>query len=109
MPDWKWLHGLLSMFPGRGSREDFVAVSKESRDNFDAVSAAQSELIQKLFDDLSGLRNTVREQDEQIRALRRDNQQLHQQHLNCEKSQQALIRRIDELESEVKQLRQKSE
>ncbi len=109
MPDWKWLQFVCSLWPGRNSRDEFVVMSKESRHNFGAVATTQQSLIQQLVEDLDGLRKTVKEQDEQLRELRRDNQQLHQQHMNCEKSQQALMKRIDELESEVEQLRQKSE
>jgi len=104
MPEWMWLRGVWSWipFPSR----------KDRRDDFDVVTDKSLELIQTLQEDLRGLREVVREQDVHNRELREEVQRLHQQHINCEKTQVELRteleqtrKRVHELEQEVQELR----
>ena len=97
---------------------DPVPTDKDSRFDFKAVNDAQQKsheremenlraVVAMLQEDLGGVRAELREADSQNRDLRREIQQLHQQHLNCETTQRALAVRVEELEAEVKRLQQR--
>lgn len=102
--EWKWLQTLLAWFPGSRRRDDFSTANEAISKAVNQAMSGQQAIIDSLMADLRGVRETVHEQDEYLRELRRDNQQLHQQHINCERQQQELKGRLDQAEARVAEL-----